>query len=77
MNVNQIGKNQLEIRTNNKVLFQSYNTIVAAHIDHKTYVTDSFFSKTTSKHISQWLKNAGLSDVTYKPQSFFDSLMED
>ena len=72
MIIKSIGKNQIEIKINNDlVLFQSYQTIVAARIKGKYIKTNQFYSATTSKHISMFLQN---NEYTTKPQEFFYNL---
>lgn len=57
-------------------MFFSYRTAVAAHIPGEGYVkTDKSWSRTTSKHIGQFIRrNGGSGAVSIKPQSFFDNL---
>ena len=62
------------------VLF-SYQTPVAALIDNKWYVTTKKHSKTTSKHINNWLltklgNRRKTEPIISKPQEFFDQLFE-
>lgn len=73
MNIKQIGKNQLEISIGNKILLQSYNTIVAAKINGICYKTEQYYSKTTSKHINIFLNE---SHTIEKNQDFFNNLLE-
>lgn len=72
MKLNPIGSNQteVEIRDTARVLF-SYRTPVAAWIDGKAYRTEYKHSKTTSRHINQWLDGAPAEE---KPQAWFDAL---
>ena len=80
MNLNPIAANQNEVElADGTTVFFSYKTPVAAHIPGKGYVkTDKYWSRTTSKHIGQFLSRNGFSGnmdkLTVKPQSFFDSL---
>lgn len=67
-----LGNNKVEItRSNGDVVFYSYNTPVAANVAGKFYRTSKRWSKTTSKHITQWLDGAKAEE---KEQSFFDAL---
>ena len=77
MIIKKIGKNQIEIynKKKNITILQSYNTVVAAKISGKLYKTEQFYSRTTSKHITQFLN--GFDDAIVKSQEFFDNLMED
>jgi len=53
----------------------SYETPVAAHISGKGHFkTEKKWSKTTSKHISEWLRIMGAHECEVQPQDFFDSL---
>ncbi len=69
-----LGKNKTELTAINigKVILFSYGVPVACYdiYNGKEYKTDKFFSKTTQKHISQWIPNAET-----KPQSYFDNLL--
>ena len=60
MILRQIGSNQTEISFNNgTTLFFSYETPVAGHTILDGYFkTDTYSSRTTSKHINQYLKHA-------------------
>jgi len=51
----------------------SYSTPVAAMVDGAEIKTDTFWSKTTSKHINAFLRDAKHAEV--KPQSWFDELL--
>ena len=73
MKLNNIGPNQTEITTNDKTVFFSYNTPVAANVNGKFYSTEQKWSKTTSKHINQWLDGR---NAETKPQSWFDELVK-
>ena len=77
MIIKNVGKNQIEIHNKEKdtTILQSYNTVVAAKISGKWYKTEQFYSRTTSKHITQFFN--GFDDAIVKPQEFFDNLMED
>jgi len=82
-----IGKNKTQINTDSMQLYVSYKTPVAAQVFYngkfgKTngfYITDEFWSVTTSRHINVWLSSYGLTkeDCTVKPQAFFDNLLLD
>lgn len=53
----------------------SYETPVACHIEGVGYFkTSKKWSKTTSRHISQWLREAPAT-IAEKPQEFFDNLL--
>ncbi len=74
MKIKQLGSNQVEVVIPGKarVLF-SYNTPVAAFIEGRGWVkTNRFYSKTTSKHINEYLQ--GLEYETIE-QSELDELV--
>lgn len=71
MKLKVIGPNQTELDTGKALVLFSYNTPVAAIIDEVAYKTNKKFSKTTSKHINEWLAGTHPEE---KDQSFFDSL---
>ena len=64
-----------ELGTGTTVFF-SYQTPVAAHIPGEGYVkTDKQWSRTTSKHIGQFIaRNGGSGAIKVMPQAFFDNL---
>lgn len=82
MKLKPLGSNQttIELADGTVILF-SYETPVAAFVPGQGYYrTEQHFSRTTSKHITQWLRGQ-LSedvhvhtDVLLRPQSFFDNL---
>ena len=74
MKIKSLNANQTEVSlSNDTVVFVSYETPVAAYVPEKgIVVTDKKYSKTTSKHINQWV--GGAQTVTL-PQSFFDELI--
>lgn len=55
----QIGSNMTTLTLDGYELFFSYQTLVGYH-NGKAYITDKFFSKTTSSHITKWLATYGL-----------------
>lgn len=73
MKVQNIGSNQTQIETSKATVLVSYSTPVAANVDGKFYRTAEHFSRTTSKHINQWLAGA---TAEIMPQSFFDTLLD-
>lgn len=75
MRLQQFGPNQTILHVRNAEIFFSYETPVAAFIPGRGYVrTDSYYSRTTSKHIDQYLRFRTAETV---PQSFLDSLLEE
>jgi len=78
MKLQPIGANQTVLRFDDKSVLFSYQTPVACIIHDTAYRTDKHWSKTTTKHINQWLKDFGLEDdewVETKPQTYFDNLV--
>jgi len=74
-----LASNQTEVEVGDTIIFFSYNTPVAAFIPGEGYVvTETKWSVTTSKHISQWLSRHGVSrdSVSTVPQEFLDKLDE-
>jgi hypothetical protein len=70
------GANQTELTLpDGTLILYSYQTPVACHIEGEGYFrTLEYFSRTTSKHIAQWLARNGAHGVTLKEQEFFDNL---
>lgn len=75
MKLRPIGANQTELDIDGitTILF-SYETPVACITNDRAFRTDKHWSKTTSKHINQWLKNFSWVDI--KPQASFDNLIK-
>jgi len=76
LQVNSIGVNQTIIGTGNKEIFFSYKTPVAICEDGVIYKTEKKFSKTTSKHINNFIKHVGINIIKEKSQEFFNSLLD-
>ena len=77
MKLTKVAANQTEIElSDGTTLFFSYKTPVAAHIPGEGfYRTERRWSRTTSKHIGQFIgRNGGSGKVTEKPQAWFDDL---
>lgn len=56
MIVKQIGSNQIQVEKKGMRFLVSYTTPVAAYLPGVGLVRSSeFYSRTTSKHINQWL----------------------
>jgi hypothetical protein len=74
MKVKNLGANKTEIVIDDRhKIFVSYETPVAARIGAKFYRTSEKFSRTTSKHINQWLDGVNAEE---KEQSFFNELLD-
>lgn len=74
MKLNNIKANVTEIIHNDgTVIMFSYNTPVAARLPNYDYVrTSEYYSRTTSKHINQWLNGVNAEIVE---QDFIDNLV--
>ena len=73
MKIKPIASNQTELHTNSgAVVLFSYQTPVAAQLAEGGFVrTSTKWSKTTSKHITQWLNGAKAREVD---QSVLDGI---
>ena len=77
MKLYPIALNQNEVEVNDVTILFSYKTPVACHIVGEGFFkTEKKWSKTTSKHINQFItRNGGTPEkVQEKPQEFFDNL---
>jgi hypothetical protein len=73
--INVIGANMTAVHLPKGTVLFSYETPVAAYVSGRGWVrTAEKFSKTTSKHINQWL--GGVTNVDIIPQSEIESLTE-
>ena len=71
--VKSIGSNQTEIHYGDNVFLFSYETLVAAYLVGSGWLrTEKKWSKTTSKHINQWIPNGV--DARTIPQEDLESL---
>jgi hypothetical protein len=68
-----LGANKTELHTNaGAVILFSYKTPVAAQLPQGGFVrTTQHYSRTTSKHITQWLEGRKANEV---PQADLDTL---
>jgi hypothetical protein len=71
MKLENLGSNKTVIYANDKTVFFSYNTPVAAIVDGIEYKTSKKWSVTTSKHINSFVSKR----AEEKEQSFFDNLL--
>ena len=72
MKLEQVGPNQTVLKLENcKVLF-SYDTPVAIYYCGNYYKSDTFYSKTTTKHI-----NAFSNEYVELEQTAFDKMLSD
>lgn len=75
MNIKPQGANQTELTTaDGTLILYSYQTPVACWKDGAFYRTEISHSRTTQKHITQFMRRHGAYTVTSKPQAFFDNL---
>lgn len=73
MNIKNIGSNQTELTIGETTVLFSYQTPVAAKLASGGFIrTNKSWSRTTSKHINQWLDGANAKLVE---QSVLDSLV--
>ena len=72
--IKQLGANKAEVHLKDgTVLFISYETVVAAKLPNFDYIrTSTNHSRTTQKHITQWLKGVNAEE---KSQDFLDNLL--
>lgn len=78
--VKRIGSNMTEVETSKAIVLFSYATPVAAFFPGKGYIkTESYYSKTTSGHITKWLQaqvgNNGMPEVETVPQHVISGLV--
>tara|TARA_B100000405_G_scaffold221127_1_gene157074 strand:- start:35 stop:277 length:243 start_codon:yes stop_codon:yes gene_type:complete len=75
MILRQIGSNQTELSlTNGNSIFFSYETPVAGyHSEDGFFRTETYYSKTTSRHINQYLRD--VDDVKEVPDQYIVDLV--
>jgi hypothetical protein len=74
MKIKSIGANKTLVTIGDHEIFVSYETPVAGFISGLGYFkTSQFHSKTTSKHINQYLD--GISKITIIPQDRIDRML--
>ena len=77
MILRQIGSNQTELSFNNgNSIFFSYETPVAGFdaVDG-FFKTETYYSKTTSRHINQYFKHVDAGDITTVPDQYIVDLV--
>ena len=74
MKVINLGANKTQLNLNDGTeVFVSYETPVAVKLPNYEYLrTATYYSKTTSKHINQWLKGVNAKEVN---QEFISNLV--
>lgn len=80
MNLNPIKANMTELELESVIVLFSYKTPVATIFwygnEIKAYQTEKKWSRTTSRHITQWLGlHPEVFGAQYKPQEYFDNLI--
>ena len=75
MILRQLGSNQTELSLNNgNSIFFSYETPVAGyHSEDGFFRTETYYSKTTSRHINQYLRD--VDDVKEVPDQYIVDLV--
>lgn len=66
MNIKRIGQNMTEVSANGLKLFFSYETPVAGWNCEGAFKTDQYYSRTTTKHINQYLDGHDAKIVSQK-----------
>ena len=73
MKIKKLGASKTLLQFPEHEIFVSYETPVAARLENFEYVrTNQSWSRTTSKHITQWLEGVKAKTVE---QSFLDNLL--
>ena len=72
MILRQLGSNQTELSLNNgNSIFFSYETPVSGYdSDDGFFKTETYYSKTTSRHINQYFKHVDAADIAIVPDSY-------
>ena len=74
LKVESLGPNKTLLTLEGKQVFVSYSTPVAAWIQGRGYIkTSTKWSRTTSKHITQWLGGVNAEEVD---QEVLNSLLD-
>ena len=77
MILRQLGSNQTELSLNNgNSIFFSYETPVAGFdAEDGFFKTETYYSKTTSRHINQYFKHVDESDISIVPDQYIVDLV--
>lgn len=76
MRLNPLRTNMTELELNNgEIILFSYQTPVAVKFlkSGESYKTSKWWSKTTTRHISEWFNDP---NIILKPQEFFDEIIK-
>lgn len=78
MKITSVVPNQGEVQTEEKTIFCSYGTPVAAWISGRGCIQTAEKFGRTSRHINQWLEARGLDPETVPsvPQAELDALLK-
>ena len=73
----QLGSNQTELSLNNgNSIFFSYETPVAGFDSEDGFFkTETYYSKTTSRHINQYFKHVDAGDISIVPDEYIVNLV--
>lgn len=78
LNIEKIqNKNLYKIVLNDKVFYQSYNTIVLIEENDKILVNNTYYSKTTTTHINTILKQKQYKQPLLIPLKVFKQIVND
>jgi len=72
MTLKQVGSNMSEVGIGDKTVLYSYSTPVAYKEGGFLFVTNKYWSKTTSRHINKWLDGSKFETI---PQLSLDTLV--
>ena len=77
MILRQLGSNQTELSLNNgHSIFFSYETPVAGYDSEDGFFkTETYYSKTTSRHINQYFKHVDENDINTVPDEYIVNLV--
>jgi len=83
MNLKPIKQNMTEVNVGTKSILFSYKTPVAC-FDYSEgaghgvyYKTSKKWSRTTTRHINQWIPDSGEVSIQEKDQEWFDNLLNE
>ena len=77
MKLKPIKSNMIEINIKGTSILFSYETPVACHVIGKGYLkTSKRWSKTTQRHINQWLKMNDAGSVQVVDQSVIENILQ-
>jgi hypothetical protein len=73
MKIQQTANNHFILNTNDLLVFQSYQTIVAIYDQRHSllYIDEFKYSRTTSKHLNKFIKEHTIANQTFKVNQEF------